>query len=213
MSLFPDAADLAIEPYAWRPRFKTFVAGPFGNENIVTRAGIQFPLHSATLRYELKGWDPTIRAVYEFWNEMKGRYQSFSFYDLQGWDSTPVGIAWGNYTATVKGLVYVATQVTAGITTFDLPARYTDQPAVDADTSKHVLVNGTGVTVNSWTWNTGTDGRTRVVLASAPSLGDVITCTFTARRVWKAMFAEDEPQLEWASADAYTLSVDLVEVP
>jgi hypothetical protein len=206
VSLFPDNPGLALDPYEWTPRFKTMVAGPFDNENIVTRAVLQFTLHACTIHYFYTGWTALAEAVYEFFVSMKGRYGSFAFYDLQGWDASPIGILWkGQYV----GVGNASTLI------FDVPAYI----AIN-DANRKIYCGGVDKTsTGSWATGTGADGRDRFTFSTyTPALGEVITCNFLGRRVWKAAFASDTPSttlpaLKWHPADIYEFQVDLVEIP
>lgn len=201
MSLFPDNPSLVLAPYTWRPRFRTFIAGPFNNENVVTRAGVQFPLHSGTVTFWTQGWTTLAETIYEFFVARKGRYESFAFYDPQGWDASPVGILW-------KGC-YVGVG-TGAQTVFDLPLRNTNN-----DSNRKIYCNGVDKTSNgTWSQGTGADGRDKFTFSTyTPANGEVITCSGIARRVWKTKFANDEFELTAREVNIYELSVDLVEVP
>jgi hypothetical protein len=201
VSLFPDLASQVLEPYRWKPRFKTYYAGPFGNENVVTRAAIQFPLHSAVMNFRTIAWPTLTQSIIEFHRDRRGRYESFSFYDVQGWDASPdPGIAWN--------LCFVGIQTSGGVTTFDFPVYHAKQ-----DATRLAYVNGSNVGWASWTRDTGADGRDRIVLSAAPSVGDVVTCSFFGRRVWNAKFATDDLEVVTKAASFYEISVPLIEVP
>jgi len=201
MSLFPDNPSLAADPYVWRPRFKTFVAGPFDNENIVTRAGIQFGLHSATIRYYQKTYAAVAKAVYEFFMARRGRYDSFAFYDLQGWDNSPAGIIWTNCYVGVGN---------ASTLVFDLTAHN-----ANADANRKIYCDGVDKTANgSWAQGTGADGRDRFTFSTyTPTAGQVITCDFLGRRVWKSCFTTDGFDIAVHDSDFYEITVDLIEIP
>lgn len=205
MSLFPDLPGSAVAPYAWQARFRTIVAGPFQNENLVTRATHQFPLHSATLSYFTQDYVNVVRPILEFHRDRRGRYESFSFYDLLGWDVSPnPGIAWRTV------FVGIADGTTNPV--YTIPARHNTSNPISEDGTLALYSNGSGLT-KSASNRSGLDGRTTVTITGTPASGNVITCDFFARRVWNAKFANDELNVSTGAVSMHTFDVQLIEVP
>lgn len=209
---FPDYPALVQEPYVWEPRFKTYMGGPYGSENVVTRPGIAFALHSASVIYKVDLWPTIGQLIFEHFALVKGRYENFWFRDILGWDYSPVGILWGPAGAPTNSTAGQFWGVAAAAQTqFSTNIR-----AIQNDANRAVYRNGVKLT-SGVTWGgTGTapngSGADMVTIPSSTA-GDIISGAGVGTRIWNAKYGEDKLSYRQLGRQLVEITVPLVEVP
>ena len=185
MTAFPDSPKPQAGTYVRGDEFLTIVGGPYEAGGYVSRPARPFPLFGVKLVYA-RHKTVDLSTLYEFFYAQKGRHGAFTFFDFNGWNSTPVGVKWPElFVATLDGVT----------TSFDLPML--------GSSSIHVFVNGVEITSEIYTDSMdpgiashvhvggGTDGRDTILLQAAHTAGDILTYQATGRRACRASFGED----------------------
>jgi hypothetical protein len=193
MAAFPETP-IPSKPYLWTPKFSTIIGGPYLSGSAVFRKGRLLPLHSVTLKWNyLEPGDA--KTIYDFFIGQFGRFLPFTYFDLQGWDLTPVGVAWtGVYVGVGNG----------STTTMDLPGKTCSSVTVkeNGTTKAGTVLTGGGV-----------DGCDRFTPTAAWTIGAIITVDFTGRRSYRNVhFDADEMPFSWFETILTSSGISMSEV-
>lgn len=138
-----------------------------------SRTGRAYPLYSFMFRAPIMEW-ASYANLYDFYVARKGASGTFTFFDWNGWDSSPVGVRWPK--------LYVG--VGNGSTTvFDLPMKSSSSGTAYVAGSSAAGTLGAG---------TGADGRDRFTFSVAPAADAVIEWQATGRRGVTCRFGQDK---------------------
>lgn len=172
MAAFPeDFPPLLDEEMA--QEYKTIISRGYDAGSSYSRAGRQYPLYSFNFRAPMLDWSQYAN-LWDFFVARKGSSGVFTFFDWNGWDSSPVGIRWPK--------LYVGVG-DGSTTTWDLPMK--------SSSSGTAYVAGSSA-AGSLSAGTGTDGRDRFTFSSAPALGSVIEWQATGRAGFQCRFGIDK---------------------
>lgn len=172
MAAFPeDFAPLLDEEVA--QEYLTIISKGYDAGSSYSRPGRQYPLYSFSFKAPLLDWSQ-YNNLWDFYSARKGSSGTFTFYDWNGWDSSPVGIRWPK--------LYVG--VGNGSTTaWELPMK--------SSSSGTAYVNGSSAS-GSLSLGTGTDGRDVFTFSVAPVTDGIIEWQATGRAGFNCRFGNDK---------------------
>lgn len=195
MAAFPDTLP-PNEPYDWSPNFNTKLGGPF--ETPVHDARVTWPdaVMSAQLVFPKRATAASYLELYNFFVGRKGRGLTFTFFDFNNWQGSPVGIEWDH--------VYVG--VRDGVATvYDLPFKNMTSRSF----YKNGVVISSGITFNA---GAGTDGRDSITFSTVGTPGDRIDATGVGRLAMKARFTSDGMPFSTFSATIVSKGLGIQQV-
>lgn len=183
--------DAPRQGYSITPAWSTSVV--MGQSEVEQRRKrVTYPRHKITGLKWGRDANTTTRldTLYAFYQDCGGSYSPFAFFDFitRTWAKQYVGIGTGVQT------VWNIPSYGGGTFT--------------------IYVNGSvvssGYTISG---GAGDNSRDRITFTSgAPTLGHIITATFTGRRVFISRFMRDEMSYESFSASLFDIGFDLIEV-